>query len=297
MNAKFDAYGRLTMMGQSESLDALKKLAEELKNDSDKALAAKAQGIILQMRIRDLRKDNWSDAEAVLADTSKYLEANVNDMTAASTAFGVAQALEQVPTGNELALQAYKSFGKTLAGSSNAAVSSLAKKFDGVVRRLELLGSPMEIEGPLLDGSAFDQAKFSGKVVLVDFWATWCGPCVAELPNVLENYKKYHDKGFEVVGVSLDNSREALEKFMKAREIPWEVIFEDTPEGHGWNNSLAQKYGVMGIPTVILIGKDGNVISLNARGPMLGQLLAEQLGPVETEDNPKTEEEKPKADI
>ena len=132
----------------------------------------------------------------------------------------------------------------------------------------------MEITGTLLNGKPFDQSTLTGKVVLVDFWATWCGPCIAEIPNVLEAYKKYSSKGFEVVGVSLDQDRDALEKFVTDKKIPWPILFENS-EGSGWQHPLATYYGISGIPTVILIGKDGNVVSLNARGERLGELLAE----------------------
>jgi peroxiredoxin len=97
----------------------------------------------------------------------------------------------------------------------------------------------------------------------------------------LSNYKQYHGKGFEVVGISLDEDREALEKFVTDRELPWPTLFEDAEGSRGWANPLARKYGVGGIPTVILIGANGNVVSLNARGEKLGKLLEEQLGPAE----------------
>lgn len=116
--------------------------------------------------------------------------------------------------------------------------------------------------------SAFDPKK----TYVVEFWATWCGPCVAEIPNVLEQYEKYHDKGFEVVGISLDEDREALEKFVGEQKIPWPILYEK-PEGEGWRHPLSTYYGISGIPTVILIGRDGNVITLNARGEKLGEQL------------------------
>jgi thiol-disulfide isomerase/thioredoxin len=143
----------------------------------------------------------------------------------------------------------------------------------GMLRRLGLVGNEMEIRGTNLDGQAFDQKTLDGKVVLVDFWATWCGPCIAEMPNVLAAYEKYHDKGFEVVGISLDTDRDALEAFLKEKEIPWTILFEQ-PEGPGWQHPLAAYYGITGIPTVILVGRDGKVVSMDVRGEKLGEELA-----------------------
>jgi len=89
-------------------------------------------------------------------------------------------------------------------------------------------------------------------------------------PELLEQYKKYHDKGFEVVGISLDEDREVLEKFVTEQQVPWPILFEKS-EGDGWRHPSATFYGISGIPTVILIGRDGNVITLNARGEKLGR--------------------------
>ena len=108
--------------------------------------------------------------------------------------------------------------------------------------------------------------------MLVDFWATWCGPCIAEMPNVLAAYEKYHDKGFEVVGVSLDTDRDALETFLKEKEIPWTILYEE-PQGQGWQHPLASYYGITGIPTVILVGRNGKVVTMDVRGEKLGEEL------------------------
>ena len=112
-----------------------------------------------------------------------------------------------------------------------------------------------------------------GKIVLVDFWATWCGPCVAELPNVLDTYKKYHNKGFEVIGISLDEDEAALKSFIKKKKLPWPQYFD----GLGWKNSIAKKYSIRSVPATFLIGKNGKVVGSNLRGSELGVAVARQL--------------------
>jgi thiol-disulfide isomerase/thioredoxin len=103
--------------------------------------------------------------------------------------------------------------------------------------------------------------------VLVDFWATWCGPCIAEIPNMLEAHAKYGKRGFEIIGVSLDRTDEAIVKFNEQRKIPWNSInIEDSKK-------LAEEYGVNAIPFPVLIDREGNVVSLRARGPQLDRLL------------------------
>ncbi len=125
-----------------------------------------------------------------------------------------------------------------------------------------------------LEGEDLSLAKYKGKVVLVDFWATWCGPCVAELPHVLEAYKKYHDKGFEIVGISLDSDKQKLTSFIKQKEMPWKQYFD----GKGWQNKLAQEYGINSIPATYLLDKDGKIIARNLRGEALKEEVAKALG-------------------
>jgi len=123
-----------------------------------------------------------------------------------------------------------------------------------------------------LKGDKVDLAAMKGKVVLLDFWATWCGPCVAELPNVKEAYKKYHDKGFEIVGISLDSDEGRLENFVKENDMPWPQHFD----GGGWDNKLAKEYGIRSIPAVFLV-KDNEVIATGVRGSLLEEKLEELL--------------------
>jgi thiol-disulfide isomerase/thioredoxin len=148
----------------------------------------------------------------------------------------------------------------------------------GMLRRMKLMGQPMEISGKTLDGKEIDWDSYRGKVVLVDFWASWCGPCRAELPNVLRLYKAYHDKGFDVLGISLDETQQAAVKGVKDANIPWPSIFPENEEERRWNHPLVRHYGIGGIPMAILVDQEGNVVHMQARGENLATELQRLLG-------------------
>jgi thiol-disulfide isomerase/thioredoxin len=124
-----------------------------------------------------------------------------------------------------------------------------------------------------LGGQPLSVAAFKGKVVLVDFWATWCGPCVGELPNVIAAYEKYHAKGFEVIGISLDKSRDELTAFIKEKNMKWAQYFD----GLGWDNKLSSQCGIRSIPATFLLDGEGKIIAKDLRGPALDSKLAELL--------------------
>ena len=124
-----------------------------------------------------------------------------------------------------------------------------------------------------LNGQPLALADFKGKVVLIDFWATWCGPCVAELPNVIAAYEKFHGKGFEIIGISLDKSRDALTSFIKEKNMPWPQYFD----GLGWKNKLGEQFGIHSIPATYLLDREGNIVAKGLRDTDLDSKLAELL--------------------
>ena len=145
--------------------------------------------------------------------------------------------------------------------TANAGVGyAIGKKFPPFSER-DINGKPLSTEG------------FKGKIVLVDFWAVWCGPCVSELPNVKQTYSKYHKAGFEIIGISLDQDRKKLTDFIARNEMPWQQFFD----GQGWQNKLAQQYGINSIPATFLLDGNGNIIARNLRGPALEQAVAKAL--------------------
>lgn len=125
----------------------------------------------------------------------------------------------------------------------------------------DLLGNPLSL------------AKYRDTVVLVDFWATWCVPCVGELPNVINAYNKHHAEGFEVIGISLDQDEQKLKRFLKTKDIPWAQYFD----GKGWQNKLAAKYGIDSVPATFLLDRQGRIIGQDLRGEALEEALAQAL--------------------
>ena len=270
---KLESLMMLGRFGDEKAAADMATYAATLINSPSKDLAKEAQRLVVVSEAQQiLSSGNAKAAEGLVQKTAAMLAADPDDVQTAGLAMQLAGAFEHMPGGEAVAAAAYRSFGPVLAKSSNEQIQKMGESFAGTLRRLSLPGHPMEISGTLLNGKPFDQKTLAGKVVLVDFWATWCGPCVAEIPNVLEQYEKYHKDGFEVVGISLDQERESLEKFVAEQKLPWPILFEE-PKGDGWQHPLATFYGISGIPTVVLIGRDGNVITLDARGEKLGERL------------------------
>ncbi|WP_395737480.1 TlpA family protein disulfide reductase [Prosthecobacter sp.] len=126
----------------------------------------------------------------------------------------------------------------------------------------------LDIKFTAVDGRVVDLASLRGKVVLIDFWATWCKPCMGEIPNVVAAYQKYHDQGFEVIGISFDTNKVTLQRVTEDMHMPWPQYFD----GKGWQNDFGVKFGIHGIPTMWLIDQQGRLVTKNARTDLAGQV-------------------------
>ncbi len=171
-------------------------------------------------------------------------------------------------------------FRARLEGSEDPQVKRMLAEAAGDFSRFDGIA---ELAFTAADGREVDLAKLRGKVVLIDFWATWCAPCIAEIPNLLANYEKYHDQGFEIIGITLENSgvkddfenpanasklkmaKSRMLAFTKKNDMPWPQYYD----GKFWQNDYARRFGIDAIPAMVLIGPDGEVASIEARGPEL----------------------------
>ncbi|MHC5536925.1 redoxin domain-containing protein [Singulisphaera rosea] len=152
---------------------------------------------------------------------------------------------------------------------------ALRQKVGDDLKRLDKVGKPApSVSSRDTDGNAIRLEDYRGKYVLVDFWATWCAPCVAELPVLQAAYAKYHPGGFEVVGVSLDETKSALLDFVRERKLSWKQVHNASSGA-----DLVEAFGVNTIPASFLIDPEGKVIRIELRGPSLETTLAKLLKP------------------
>lgn len=131
-----------------------------------------------------------------------------------------------------------------------------------------------DIEASTPAGKTLKLSDFRGKVVMIDFWASWCRPCRMENPNVVKAYNKYHSKGFEILGVSLDDNKDKWEAAIQQDGLTWNHI----SDLRGWQAQPAQVYGVNSIPATVLVDREGKILARNLRGPALEAKLAELFG-------------------
>jgi peroxiredoxin len=249
--------------------------------DSDPKADLKVLVSKIQTKLREGKRteaDHADELKAFDALLAKYKDQKTDDVAqiALMKALLYVQVFDNADKGKAMIRQIKQDFPDTKQGKgADDLIASLDKKAAADKLRSTLVKGAKfpDFEATDLAGKPISLANFKGKVVLLDFWATWCGPCIGELPNVKQAYEKHHARGFEIIGISLDTQESKLTSFLKKENMTWPQIFD----GKGWQSALAQKYGINSIPATYLLDGEGTIIASNLRGPALEKAVAAAL--------------------
>jgi thiol-disulfide isomerase/thioredoxin len=259
---------REALSGQKTDLSALASDCREIADSKAAPMGTRAEAAYLLVETRADRISRSGDASqlrALDAEVNWLAEQFPNSLHALRSKLVRADVYEKLDAAKAEALL------KEMAADRDP---RLAREAQRRLAARELLKKPLELKFTAVDGKEVDLKKLRGKVVLVDFWATWCGPCREEAPNVVNTYKKHHDKGFEIVGISLDRDKDRLLAYTREQEMTWPQYFD----GRVWDNEISARFGITGIPTMWLVDKKGYVRTMEARANLEAQvakLLAE----------------------
>jgi thiol-disulfide isomerase/thioredoxin len=230
---------------------------------------ADARFAMIQFRLEQLKEDGPKEAfKGVNEKIESFLKDYPNDRRIDMVLMVQAKVLGNLDPERQLALL------KKLSESPNVRVAMAAQQ---ELTAMQLKKEPLDLKFVDMNGKQVDLAKMRGKVVLIDFWATWCKPCLDDLPNVIPANEKYKDKGLLILGVSWDNEKDQLEAFLKEKSMTWPQYFEGNGNGGG-QDKISRRFGIMGIPTQWLVDKKGFVRDMDARGNLdaqIAKLLAE----------------------
>ena len=253
-------------LGNTNKLAALTALEQERLKDPNLSEDQR-----LEMRVQAIQRDvsikQREGEEAMIAAQEKGGRELLRDFPKRGEGYQILM---------EVAEESGPEKGAVLAReiAESEASSEIKTAAKGLLKKLDSIGKPVPIKFKAVDGREVDLAKLTGKVVLIDFWATWCGPCVAELPNVKKTYDSLHPEGFEIVGISFDADQESLEKFVAQKEMAWPQYFD----GKRWQNKFGQEFGINSIPAMWLVDKKGNLRDMKGRAGLeekVEKLLAE----------------------
>ena len=239
---------------------AAKEIFGELTQSAPDAVASQAHLMLAYLTRR-------TDIDQAIEHATLAAEKATEESTATRALYTLAGMYER-ENRDEEAKATYKKLIDSYP-KSRTATSARSK-----LKRLSLKGKELtDLKFTAVDGSQVDIADYKGKVVLIDFWATWCGPCKAEMPNVIKAYNEHKAAGFEIIGISLDKDKAKCEAYTQEQGMTWPQYFD----GKGWSNLIAKRYGVNSIPATFLLDRKGVVRALSLRGSRLEEEVVKLL--------------------
>jgi thiol-disulfide isomerase/thioredoxin len=258
----------MSVFGDAESTGALESLA---KAAGPRAVDARAAQQLAAFWTNP--KDEAAQNKA-LDEMQKIAKANPKEDSVAMT---LGKMAEMGPASKAITDRAETIIATDLTGEM---ATQMAAQIKGQRKMKDAVGKPVELAGTTVDGSKFTTKDWKGKVILVDFWATWCGPCIQELPRVKKIYLDQHAKGLEILGVSCDSDAAELKGFLdKNKDMPWPQLFDKEQNPKLEWSPLAKEWGINAIPTMFLIDRKGVLRSVDAREDFeteIPKLLAEK---------------------
>ena len=274
----FAENGSIRINGHADSLQQLRIKGSKTQDEADayerslKDLTD--QEMPLYQKYGKVSKEEQIALEAKLDDLRMQKRARANQYVAAhpKSAYSVSLVSDRATMGefNEV-----KNIYDLLDPSMQQSVAGRHIANRLTILRRSMIGAPMlNFTQNNTEGQPVRFADFRGKYVFVDFWASWCGACRAENPNLLNAYNNYRNKNFTVIGVSLDDNGDKWKKAIKDDNMPWTQL----SDLKGWANEVSTYYGIQGIPSSLLIDLQGNIIARNLRGEALNKKLADLFG-------------------
>lgn len=237
---------------------------QDSNNSANKDLSALIEKINNKLSDGKLSKKDL--AEEILEFDTLYAKHKKSD-NAAEILLWKGKLFHEVLKDEETAHQAFLQLKKEYPASDSAAE---AEAFLLSLRlRIGVEFPDFQVED--INGKSLSLDQFKNKVVLIDFWATWCPPCIDEMPNIVKTYEMYHDQGFEIIGISLDQNKNKFLRFIEENNMTWRQYYD----GKRGQNSLAQKYSVDSIPSTFLLDANGKIIAKNLRGSALEEAIKE----------------------